>query len=326
MNSSLSPVYPDPLDAVVLAGTDSNPRRMIEGQNKAFLELGGEILVHRVVEALLKASTIGNILVVGPAERLREALSDLPDQVIIVDQAGQMLSNAWAAINASEALFRDRTGRDDPLRPLLFISSDLPLITPAAVDDFVHRCAREDDRSSVKYGMLAGVADESSLRQFYSAAGKEGIQRPYVNFSDCRLRLANIYVGRPRKLSNNKFLQTGFSHRKAEKLKNVINLAWKFLSQHGGWRAAWITLRLQATLAVSGKQGRLYRWLRSHNKTVDAEKSCGDVLGGPVRIVITPYGGLSLDVDNDEDYQVLSRCFDDWSRLGPVEPPVLVRV
>ena len=102
----------------------------------------------------------------------------------------------------------------------------------------------------------------------------------------------------------------------------MISLVWKFLSQHGGWRAAWITLRLQLTLAVSGKQGRLYRWLRSHNRTADAERSCGDVLGGPVRIVITPYGGLSLDVDNEEDYQVLSRRFDDWSRIGPVEPPV----
>jgi len=321
MNSSLPAAYPEPLDAVVLAGTDLNPRRMIEGQNKAFLELGGEILVRRVVRALLDASTIGNILVVGPAERLREALSGLPDQVIIVAQAGQMLSNAWAAIEASEALCRKRTGRDDPLRPLLFISSDLPLISPGAVNDFVIRCAKEDNRSSVKYGMLAGVAEESSLKQFYPEAGKEGIRRPYVNFSDCRLRLANIYVGRPRKLSNHKFLQTGFSHRKAEKLKNVISLVWKFLSQHGGWRAAWITLRLQLTLAVSGKQGRLYRWLRSHNKTADAERSCGDVLGGPVRIVITPYGGLSLDVDNEEDYQVLSRRFDDWSRIGPVEPP-----
>jgi hypothetical protein len=44
-------------------------------------------------------------------------------------------------------------------------------------------------------------------------------------------------------------------------------------------------------------------------------------LGGPVRIVITPHGGLSLDVDNDQDYQVLTRRFAEWSRLGPVEFP-----
>ena len=322
MELSPKPVYPEPLDAIVLAGTDVNPRRMIEGQNKAFLSLGGEVLVRRVILALLDASSIGNIFVVGPAERLRKTLAGMPPEVIVVEQSGGMLSNAWAAINASEAHYRKLNGSDDPLRPLLFISSDLPLISAAAVDDFVARCALEDSAAEIKYAMLAGVADESSLRQFYPESGKTGIHRPYVNFSDCRLRLANIYVGRPRSLSNNQFLETGFAHRKAEKLKNVIILVWKFLGQSGGWRAAWITLRLQLTLAVSKNKGGLFRWLRSFNKTTDAERSCGDVLGGRVRIVITPYGGLSLDVDNDEDYQVLSQRFGDWRLAGPVEPPV----
>lgn len=322
MNSVLNPAYPEPLDAIVLAGTDTNPRRMIDGQNKVFLEIGGKFLVRRVVEALLGASTVKNIYVVGPSERLRAALEGFPSEVIIVEQAGQMVTNAWAAIAVSDSAMRERTGRDDLLRPILFISADIPLISSKAIDDFVGRCAIEDSESPTRYAMLVGVADESSLKAFYPDAGREGVRRPYVNFSDCRLRLANIYVGRPHELANNRFLQTGFSHRKAEKLKNVIILAWKFLSQHGGWRAAWITLRLQATLAVSGKQGRLFRWLRAYNRTEDTEKSCSDVLGGPVRIVITPYGGLSLDVDNEEDYQVLTRRFEEWSRLGPVDPPV----
>ena len=320
MENTPRPAYPAPLDAIVLAGTDSNPKRMIEGQNKAFLEVGGKVLVRRVVEALLGASTIGKIFVVGPELRLCKALDGLPNQVIIVEQAGKLLSNAWAAINASEARHREQGGSDDPLRPLLFISSDLPLISPAVVDDFVSRCAIRESKSDVKYAMMTGVAEEASLKQFYPEDGKAGIHRPYVNFRECRVRLANIYVGRPRTLSNQQFLGTGFAHRKAEKLKNVIILVWKFLGQSGGWRAAWYTLRLQLTLAVSKNQGRLYQWLRKHNGVERAEQCCSDVLGGPIRIVITPYGGLSLDVDNEEDYQVLSRRFEEWSRIGPVEP------
>jgi hypothetical protein len=38
-------------------------------------------------------------------------------------------------------------------------------------------------------------------------------------------------------------------------------------------------------------------------------------------MVITPWGGLSLDADNDDDFQVLSRRFEEWRRLGPVERP-----
>jgi hypothetical protein len=242
--------------------------------------------------------------------------------VVIVEQSGDMLTNAWAAIHASEARFRERTGTDDPDRPLLFVSADLPLVSAEAIEDFVARCAREDRLSGTGYAMLTGVAEESSLQPFYPAPGKSGIHRPYVHFSDCRIRLANIYVGRPRQLTNNEFLQTGFTHRKAEKVKNVIFLAWKFLSQRGGLRAAWITLRLQLTLMASKKKGWLYRKLRAGNRTRDAEQSCGDVLGGPVRIVVTPYGGLSLDVDNEDDYRVLDQRFEEWSEIRPIEPPV----
>mgnify|MGYP001823155730 CR=1 FL=1 len=319
METKPRPVYPAPLDAIVLAGTDSNPKRLIKGQNKAFLDFGGQVLVRQVVEALVGASAIGNIFVVGPQDRLRETLKGLPEEVILVEQAGQLLSNAWAAINASEARYREKTGNDDPQRPLLFISSDLPLISSEAIDDFVGRCAEKDHGTETAYSMLAGVAEESSLKKFYPEDENEGIHRPYVNFTDCRVRLANIYVGRPRTLSNQQFLETGFAHRKAEKLKNVIILVWKFLGQYGGWKAAWFTLKLQLTLVVSKNQGWLYQRLRKNNQVSRAEKCCGDVLGGKIGVVITPYGGLSLDVDNEEDYQVLSERFDDWSRIGPVE-------
>jgi GTP:adenosylcobinamide-phosphate guanylyltransferase len=320
MEQTARPTYPEPLDAIVLAGTDRNPKRMIEGQNKAFLEVDGEILVRRVVRALGDAKSIGKIFVVGPGDRLAEALAGLSAEINIVEQTGGLLSNAWGAIRAAEEQYRDIQGRDDPLRPLLFISCDLPLISDLAVDDFVRRCAAEDERTDIQFAMLAGVAEEASLRQFYGENEKNGIHRPYVNFRDCRVRLANIYVGRPRTLSNQQFLETAFAHRKAEKLKNVVVLIWKFLGQHGGWRAAWFTFRLQLTLVASNKQGRLFRWLRAFNRIEDAEQSCSDVLGGAVKIVITPFGGLSLDVDNEEDYRVLSQRFTEWSGIGPVEP------
>lgn len=312
--------YPSLLDAIVLAGTDDNPRRMIRGQNKAFLEIGGQTLVRRVVDALLQAATVGQVFVVGPSERLRAVLADLPERVIVVEQAGKMLSNAWAAIHASEARYRERHGRDDPQRPLLFISSDLPLVCAAAVDDFVGRCAREDARQPENFSMLAGVAEEASLARFYPDASGPGIRRPYVHLAECKVRLANIYVGRPRTLSHQEFLQTGFDHRKAEKWKNVVGLAWRFLGQAGGWQAAWITLRLQATvLAARGRKGRLYRRLRRGNATQRIERACGTVLGGSVRMVVTPWGGLSLDADNDEDFQLLSRRYEEWRSVGSVE-------
>jgi GTP:adenosylcobinamide-phosphate guanylyltransferase len=306
-----------PLDAVVLAGTDTNPRRLIRGENKAFLQIGGLPLVQRVVSALIEASTIGQVFVVGPSQRLRRVLSDVPGEVTIVEQAGKMVGNAWQAIYASEARFRDLHGKDDPWRPLLFISSDLPLISAAAVDDFVGRCAFEDSRQDLNFSMLAGVAEEASLNLYHPEAGKPGIERPFVHLAESRVRLANIYVGRPRTLLHQEFLQTGFDHRKAEKWKNVLGLTWHFLGQSGGWQAAWITLRLQATLLASRRPGKMYERLLRRNLTARIERACSTVLGGAVRMVITPYGGLSLDADNEEDFDILSRRFADWATIGP---------
>ena len=314
------PAYPEPLDAVVLAGTDDNPKRMILGQNKAFLEIANKTLVRHVVEALLAAESVGRVFVVGPLDRLEMALGGISPRISLVAQKGKMVSNALAAFHAAEAHWLESGQGDDPQRPLLFLSCDLPLVSSEAVDDFISRCAGEDRLYDGGYSLLCGVAEEASLKQYYPGQGKPGILRPYVNFSDCRVRLANIYVGRPRTLKNRAFLQTGFEHRKAAKFKNVLLLAWDFLSQSGGWHAAWLSIRMQATLMAERAGSRFYARLRAGNCRKRTERVCGQVLGGSIRIVITPHGGLSLDADNEEDFRVLNARFDDWRFMPPVEP------
>ena len=94
--------------------------------------------------------------------------------------------------------------------------------------------------------------------------------------------------------------------------RNVLLLGFNFLSQPGGWGAAWLTLRLQLTLMLSGGKGWLYRKLRSGNTKSRVEKSVSEVLGGKVHVVTTPYGGLSLDVDDEDDYRILKQRYEEW--------------
>jgi GTP:adenosylcobinamide-phosphate guanylyltransferase len=310
-----SDAYPVPIDAVVLAGTHQNPKRLIAGRNKAFLEVGGKVLVRYVVDALLEAERIGQIFVVGPAEELLQVLVDYPSRVRIIAQRGKMLTNCWAGIEASEDVHRHDTDMPLDERPLLIISCDLPLVTGRSIDDFVRRCAYEDNTSESPYALLAGVIDEPGVRPFYPSGDKPGIKRPFVELEFGRLRLANIYVGRPRQLANQEFLQTGFSYRKAKDWRNVVALAFNFFKSHGGWQAAWMTLRVQLTLMLSRKKGYWYRRLKKGNTRKRVEKSVSEVLGGPVKIVITPYGGLSLDVDDEEDFRILDACFKDWAAI-----------
>jgi len=306
--------YPAPLDAVVLAGTDRRPERLIAGTNKAFLTVGGQVLVRRVVETLLEASSIGHVFVVGPAAELEKVLPRQSPHITIVDQVGRMMANTSAAIRACETRRASQPERSFQRLPMLFVSSDLPLISAAAVDDFVARCAREDAEAEKPYSLLAGVAEEASLRPFYPADGKPGIVRPYVHLSSGLFRLANIYIGRPHSLAHQEFLQIGFSNRKAEDWRNVVALAWSFFSRGRCWPAAWLTLRLQITLLAARGKGRFYRRLRRGNTPEKIEKACGIILGGTLRIVPSPHGGLSLDVDDEKDYRVLDQRFEEWSR------------
>lgn len=320
-SASAIDAYPFRLDAVVLAGTHQNPNRLIMGRNKAFLELGGQELIRYVVDALVKAETIDQVFVVGPAGELMEKLADFPACVHVIAQRGKMLTNCWAGIEASEDRHRNDPEISVKERPLLIISCDLPLVTARSIDDFVRRCANEDRKDDGPYAMLAGVVDEPGVKPFHPSNNEQGIERPFVEMAWGRLRLANIYVGRPRKLSHQEFLQTGFSYRKAKDWRNVVALIFNFFKSHGGWAAAWMTMRVQLTLMLSKKKGRLYRYLRKGNTQERVEKSVSDVLGGPVKTVITPFGGLSLDVDDQEDFQILNARYKEWAEItAKVDP------
>ena len=309
------PSFSHPLDAIVLAGMHRDSTRTIGGKNKAFLIVDGRPLLRHVVDALLGAQSIGDIFVVGPIGQMSGALQSVPPGVHLVQQEGNMLANCWAGAHASEE--RQATDGNEGLRmrPYLIISSDLPLISSISLDDFVARCAHEDQASDKPYGLMVGVADEAGLKPFYPDSEKRGIIRPLVELDFARIRLANIYVVRPRQLTHQEFLQTGFSHRKAVDWRNVMTLAFRVLSQKGGWQAAWLALRLQATLLAARRGGRLYRWLRRGNTRQRIEAATSTVLGSRLRFVITPFGGLSLDVDDEEDFQVLNTRYHDWMAI-----------
>lgn len=316
-----SDAYGFPVDAIVLAGTHQNAKRLIAGRNKAFLKVGGQLLFRYVVDALLDAQSIGQIFVVGPAEELLEELAGLSPRVTVIAQRGKMLTNCWAAIEASED-YR----RNDPVvavhdRPLLVISCDLPLVTARSIDDFISRCARDDNASETPYAMLAGVVDEPGVAPFHPSGGNPGIKRPFVQLEFGRLRLANIYVGRPRLLSHQEILQTGFSYRKAKDWRNVVALTFNFFKGAGGWHAARLSMRVQLTLMLSKRKGRLYRRLKKGNTRARVEKSISDTLGGSVRVVITPFGALSLDVDDEEDFRILDACYEDWAAITAAVDP-----
>lgn len=117
--------------AVVLAGGGPELDLAPGLPNKAFLQIGGLALVERVVTTLRGSSSIGRIVVVGPPEPLAALLGSSAE---IVPDQGTMMDNIAAGVA--------------PLRNgerVVAVASDLPLITPEAVERFLGLCTGDAD-------------------------------------------------------------------------------------------------------------------------------------------------------------------------------------
>ena len=117
------PSFSHPLDAIVLAGSD--PKHSIKGQNKAFLNIDGRPLLQHVIDALLGAQSIADIFAVGPVNQMSKTLPNVPHEVHLIEQKGNMLANCWVGINASESTYNLVNVTGDP-------SYSLELLHPAA--------------------------------------------------------------------------------------------------------------------------------------------------------------------------------------------------
>ncbi|HEC34609.1 MAG TPA: hypothetical protein ENI37_07825 [Chloroflexi bacterium] len=122
------------LTAVILAGHSAQEEDPLAayslGRPKGLIPIAGRPMIAYVVEALVGSRYVGPIIIVGlPAE---ERLP-LPGIVHHLLSHGNILDNAEAGICYAFAQTPRPTG-------VLICSADLPLLTPAVVDQFVEEC------------------------------------------------------------------------------------------------------------------------------------------------------------------------------------------
>lgn len=121
------------MNALVLAGGSRDPvcAQVPDASNKAFVPIGGVALVARVLAALREAPSIARIVVVAPASAAGHpalALADerRPDGPRMLDSLASGLLGA------------------PPDEPVLVAASDLPVLTAAAIEEFVAAALARD--------------------------------------------------------------------------------------------------------------------------------------------------------------------------------------
>lgn len=123
---------------LVLAGGAVRPEDPLypytQGDPKTFIDMGGRVMLERVVDALYASAYVDEILIVGvDAEAVKRARLNFSRPVNFLPDQGQMIANIMSGLSWF------RQNRPDA-EVILGCSGDIPTITGQVVDTFVEAC------------------------------------------------------------------------------------------------------------------------------------------------------------------------------------------
>jgi GTP:adenosylcobinamide-phosphate guanylyltransferase len=160
------------MDAVILAGAlnDGPLQSVSPAEYEAEIEINGRPMLDYIIDALKNVSEIGRIVVAGP----EKVLSDFSRPLIYqrVDPGASMIDSLIEALNILQGDFE-----------VLVVSSDIPLLSPAAVEDFLTNCRRR--KGDVYYSFIAKVDCEAKY---------PGVTRTYVKLREGTFTGGNIVL------------------------------------------------------------------------------------------------------------------------------------
>lgn len=164
------------MDAIILAGALNNGplRGCSPSPYEAGIEVAGRPMVELVIDALAAVKSIQRIAMAIPdgilsPEAKAKVWRTVPPGKTMIDS----LSRAFEALQPEE--------------PVLVVTSDIPLITPAAVEDFLRRC--EARPADIHYSFVSREVNEAKY---------PGVRRTYVRLKDGTFTGGNIVRFHPK--------------------------------------------------------------------------------------------------------------------------------
>jgi GTP:adenosylcobinamide-phosphate guanylyltransferase len=300
--------------AILTAG-DKGRARPIYGSNKALLELAGAPVFTHVLASLEQSASVRAIHLVGPKASLEAALqrTDIPFRgtkpVRIFEQWSSLYLNIW---NTFQAIVNEEPpGGDASDFTVLVVPSDVPLVVPEEIDEFVNAC----DMGRFDYAV--GISSERVLSRYYPQRHRRGIRPLYFHMKEGSFRQNNLHLVKPARMENRIYIQRAYDYRLQRQWGHIVRLLWEiFRTQEG-------TLRMVGQYLLLHLATLLYRvpWLSLHRAPASLvrkgqlEKSCSSLMRTRFTAVETHYGGAALDIDTPEHYRVIQENFEAWKRM-----------
>ncbi|MGE5582122.1 MAG: NTP transferase domain-containing protein [Bacillota bacterium] len=242
------------MDAVILAGgLNSGPLRHIsEAYYEAEIEIAGRPMLDYVILALKNVAAINRIVVVGSEAMLSEEIKKSIDLAI---KPGDSLIDSL--LNGLDSLETDE--------PVLVLTSDIPLITREAVEDFLSRCQRR--KGDVYYSFVSKELNEKKY---------PGVQRTYVKLKEGTFTGGNLVLLSPRFVKDNRDLLIKAASLRKKPLQ---------LGRMLGWRC-------------------LYRFLLGKLTIPEIEERVAKIFNINAVGVVSPYPEVGIDVDKPSDLKL----------------------
>ena len=301
---------PAGLTAAVFAGSSGPPSD--SGRNKNFFPLRGRPIVQRQID-LVRSMGFARIVLVTETSRLPEL--DVPKGTIVLEASRRQDEN-FAAVKDAGAF-----GPDDRC---LVLFGDTPLVSQAMVKDFLARC--RESPADIHHGLVPYVFAEPFMdffprdhvgrkpfhaAEFLARLGCLSLARP-AGFDPRSVRARIAAVMRGRKQDPGSGGLAGVLIARARVLWGGV----RFMGPKGAWMgvaavvAHWFHERGFPDAA---------RFLRGPMTLERLDEVATRMLGCPSRLLPCPFGGASLDVDNDVDLSVHEQYFDHMLALQALQ-------
>jgi len=246
------------IDALVLAGSlnEGALRGCSNAKYEAMIDIKGKLMVEYVVDALRQCERIGRIAIVGP---VNELAAHFPEggREVLAEHGGQLLENVLRGLRKLPGAQR-----------VLLVTSDIPLITHQAIDNFIDLCGNE------QADFYYPVVPRELLEKQYSTS-----RRTYVQLKE------GVYTGGNIFLFNPDIVEECMS--RGQKLVDARKSPFKLC-------------RLVGLLF-------LIKFLMKNISLQEAQKKVSQLLGINGRVVISPYSEVGIDVDKPSDLELVSK-------------------
>ncbi len=245
-------------NAVVLAGSpNTGPLKECSGaRNEALITIGSRYMVEYVVETLLHSRFIENIVVVGPQ---KELVKILKHPRVIIAEGGD------TAIESLQISLRNLQNNV----PVLIATSDIPLLSVAAVEDFISLCQAKP--ADVYYPIVPRDIIKASFPD---------VERTYVSLQE------GVYTG-----GNLFLINPSVVDKCADLAQIIVNLRKS-------------PLRLCQLMGLKF----VIKFLLKKLSLPEVEEKVSELLGVTGVAVISCYSEIGVDVDKPSDLAIVTAC------------------